>query len=41
MNLEFIYTADKLNRKKEFYFNVEVNYKMYDEVKHIYRESDY
>lgn len=41
MELRFHYFADKLNRKKEFYFAVELSYLMYEEVKHLYEESDY
>ena len=41
MDLHFHYFADKLNRKKEFYFVVELSYNMYDEVKHLYDETVY
>jgi hypothetical protein len=41
MDILFKYTAEKLNRKKEYYFAVELAYIMYDEVKHLYDESSY
>jgi hypothetical protein len=41
MDLRIKYFADKLNRKKEFYFAVELVYTMYEEVKHLYDETEY
>lgn len=41
MDLRMKYFADKLNRKKEFYFAVELVYSMYDEVKQLYDETEY
>lgn len=41
MDLSFHYFADKLNRKKEFYFAVEIIYAMHDDVKHLYDETRY
>ena len=41
MSLRFKYFADKINRKKEFYFSVEISYRMHEEVKHLFKEAEY